>query len=125
MIALAHTAAAFASHNYDVFLEGIVGPWFLPLLARELHPGGFMVEYVVLRVPLETALHRVQTRDGTGKDHVVQQLHAAFTELGPYASHAVETSDLSLEAVLEAVTQGRAAGRFALDLTAVAARGVA
>lgn len=122
MIALARTAAAFAEQEYAVFMEGIFGPWFLPLLARELQPGGFVVEYVVLRTSLETALRRVRERDGDGKDHVVRQLHAAFAELGPYSGHAVETSGLSLEAVVTVIAQGRAHGRFILDLAAVAAR---
>ena len=33
MIALARTAATFAGRGYDVFMDGIFGPWFLPVVA--------------------------------------------------------------------------------------------
>jgi len=123
MAALAHAAAAFASHGYDVFLEGIVGPWFLPVLARELLTHGHSAEYVVLRAPLETALERVHAREGDGRHHVVRQMHAAFSEPGPYDDHSIDTAGLRPEEVAEAVLRGRRVGRFTLDLQALASTG--
>lgn len=120
MAALAHTAAAFASHGYEVFLEGILGPWFLPVLAREILAHGHAAEYVVLRAPLETTLERVHAREGDARHHVVRQMHAAFAELGPYDRHAVDIGDLCPEDVVGAVQRGRHAGRFALDLQRLA-----
>jgi cytidylate kinase len=120
MAALAHAAVAFASHGYEVFLEGILGPWFLPVLAREILAHGHEAEYVVLRAPLDTALERVHAREGDARHHVVRQMHAAFAELGPYDRHAVDTGELSPEDVADAVMRGRAAGRFTLDLQRLA-----
>lgn len=123
LTALARSAAAFASGGYEVFMEGIFGPWFLPLLARELLPAGHPVDYVVLRVPLATALHRVRAREGGGdRDHVVRQMHAAFAELGPYADHVVETEGRTPEEIAGAVRRGRVEGVFALDLAMVVGR---
>src|SRR5215831_1189928 len=53
IIAVARTAATFAARSYDVFLDGIFGPWFLPVLAAELLSSGAAAEYVVLRAPLD------------------------------------------------------------------------
>jgi hypothetical protein len=122
MVALARTAAAFASRGYEVFLEGIFGPWFLPVIARELLPAAHPTEYVVLRASLATCLDHVRAREGGEKDHVVRQMHAAFAELGPYAAHAVDTTDRSPALVAEAITRDRTDGTFALDLKAAALR---
>jgi len=124
MIVLARTATAFASRGYDVFLEGVLGPWFLPVLARELQPSGLAVDYVVLRAPLATALARVRAREGSSREHVVRQMHAAFAELGPYASHAVDTAGLDPPRVAALVSRGRADGAFALDLASLASQGI-
>ncbi|HEX2202794.1 MAG TPA: AAA family ATPase [Longimicrobium sp.] len=123
LAALARTAAAFAAHGYDVVVEGIFGPWFLPLLARELLPAGHPVDYVVLRVPLETALRRVHAREGPAREHVVRQMHAALAELGPYAGQVVETDGRTPQEVAEEVRRRRAEGAFALGLSEAVARG--
>jgi cytidylate kinase len=61
--ALARTAETFASRAYDVFLDGIVGPWFLPVVVAELAPSGIALDYVVLRAPLDVVLRRVRGRE--------------------------------------------------------------
>jgi chloramphenicol 3-O-phosphotransferase len=123
MEALAAAAGAFAMRGYDVFMEGIFGPWFLPVLARSFIPMGIPIEYVVLQAPLETTLHRVRTREGSGRDHVVRQMHAAFETLGSYAGHAVDTSARTAPEVAAEVERARRAGRLVLDLGAVLSEG--
>jgi cytidylate kinase len=119
MVALARAATAFASRGYDVFVEGIVGPWFLPVLAREILPSGYPVGYVVLRAPLETALARVREREGDGRAHVVRQMHAALADLGPYAGHAMDVGHATPAELAERVRLGLDAGTFVLDATAL------
>jgi len=119
IIALTRTSAAFADRGYDVILDGILGPWFLPVIAGELRSTGLAVHYVVLRAPLEKALRRVQDRIGNEKDHVVRQLHAAFSDLGPYAMHAVDTGSRDAEAVAAELGQSIARGGFILDLSQI------
>jgi cytidylate kinase len=125
MIVLARTAAAFASRGYDVFLEGIFGPWFLPVLARELQSSGRPVDYVVLRAPLDTVVGRVRAREGSSRERVVRQMHAAFADLGEYAGHAVDTGEATPEEVVAAVWRGQADGVFTLDTARLAAGGAA
>jgi cytidylate kinase len=123
MIALARTAATFTARGYDVFLEGIVGPWFLPPIAAELAPIGIPVEYVVLRAPLEVALKRVRGRGDIDRDHIVQQMHGAFEAIGSFSTHTLDASNRSTAEVAAEFASRQAAGAFALDLTAVAASG--
>ncbi|HEV7732614.1 MAG TPA: AAA family ATPase [Candidatus Binatia bacterium] len=118
MIALARTAVAFAERSWAVFLDGIVGPWSLPIVASEVRPTGIALEYVVLRAPVATCLQRVRAREGEGRDHVVRQMHAQFADLGRFAGHAVDTGELTPDEVVSEVTRRRAS--FALDMERLA-----
>jgi cytidylate kinase len=88
MIALARTAATFSKRGYEVFLDGIFGPWFLPVITEVIYSENIALEYVVLRAPLDITLRRVQAREGHGKDHIVRQMHAQSSDLGEYSGHA-------------------------------------
>ena len=125
MVALTRTAATFAIRGYDVFLDGIFGPWFLPLIATELQPTGVPLEYVVLRAPLEVTLDRVRTRCGNGKDHIVRQMHSEFEKLGPYSGHTIDAGVRSPAEIAGEFASRLPAGSFALNLERVAASGAA
>jgi cytidylate kinase len=116
MIALARTAETFASRGYAVLLDGIFGPWFLPVIAAELEEKKVSLDYVVLRAPLEATLERVRRREGEDRAHVVRQMHAEFADLGQYSRHAIETTNLTPEEIAREVTRRQRAGDFALDL---------
>ena len=112
--AVGRAAAAFLDDGYQVVLDGVVGPWFLPVLAREI---GIQhgLEYVVLSVSLDLALRRVRERDGPGASTRVEHMHAAFSELGNYAHHELDTSRLSAPQVLEEFVVRSARGDFELQ----------
>jgi len=93
--AMTRAAATFAAHGYDVFLEGIIGPWFLPTVKAELARDPIEAHYVVLHAPLETTLERVRNRRDASPMPVVIQMHAEFADLGPYARHRVDTTNRS------------------------------
>ena len=119
--AVSRAAAAFASRGYEVFLDGIVGPWFLPVVTAELGSTGIPVEYVILRVSLEQAISRATTRTQPGAAEVVRHMHAAFENLGEYASHTLDTTHRGIEESAGEFIRRRAAGVFALDLARVRA----
>jgi hypothetical protein len=113
--AVSHAATAFASRGYAVFLDGIIGPWFLPVVAAELRSTGISVEYVVLQVSLELAIRRATSRTRPGAEAVVRHMHSAFQHLGQYASHALDTTDLAPDQMLAEFARRRATGVFALN----------
>ncbi len=113
MRALARSARAFAEGGYHVFLDGVIGPWFLPVLRAELS-GGPSVSYLVLRAPESEALLRVHDRQGPGASARVRQMVSAFAELGALRGHAVDTAKRSAEEVLSIVQHGLVEGRFRL-----------
>lgn len=110
-------AAAFAAGGYEVFLDGIFGPWFLPLIAAELAPTGLPVEYVVLRIELERARARATTRaTDPATAHVVERMHAAFADLAGWDRHALDVEERATAALAAVLSGLSTAGRFRLDL---------
>jgi predicted kinase len=103
--ATVRAAAALAQGGYDVFLDGIFGPWFLPLILKELPVPDLDVDYVVLRVTLDEALRRVAARQGQHEENVIRQMHSAFCDLGPYERHALETTRMTTDEVAAQFTK--------------------
>ena len=113
MRALARSARAFAEGGYGVVLDGVIGPWFLPLLREELY-GGPTVSYLILQVPVSEALLRVRGRRGPGASATVRHMASAFAEIGALRSHAIDTTQLSADEVLALAQQGLREDRFQL-----------
>ena len=114
MQALARSARAFAEGGYDVFLDGIFGPWFLPTLRAEIG-GAADVSYIVLRAPEELALRRVRERQGPGASGPVRHMVAAVADLGSLQRHAIDTTGHSIAEVLAEAQRGLAEGRLRLE----------
>jgi cytidylate kinase len=116
MTAIGRAAGAFVEGGYDVFLDGVVGPWFLPTLLRACDAGaGAGVEYVILQATLEEALARVLRRDGPATRARVYAMHEAFAAVEGYAKHCIDTTARSAEAVRAEFLQRRRNGEFLLD----------
>ena len=115
--AITRAAAAYAAGGYEVFVDGIVGPWFLPLVAHELAPTGVAVEYVVLRLDPERAVERAGTREAyPGDAAMVRQMNEAFARVGNYEGHVLDVGNSSADEVAAEVDRRRAARGFCLDL---------
>lgn len=114
--AVARAAAAFAQGGYDVFLEGVFGPWFVPLLATELEPAGVPVDYVVLRAPLDVTLARSTRRDEPDLERIVRHMHRHFADLNELERHAIDTSSQTLDETVAEIIRRRPLEDFRLDL---------
>jgi predicted kinase len=115
MRALARSAHAFAAGGYHVVLDGVIGPWFLPVFREELS-GSLDVSYLVLQVSESEALRRVRERQGPGASATVRQMVSEFADLGVLSAHAVDTESRLPEQVLAAAGRDLQAGRFQLRL---------
>jgi len=113
MRAMGRSARAFVEGGYDAFLDGVIGPWFLPVLREELS-GPWPVSYLLLHVPEAEALRRVRARQGPGASAQVRHMVAAFSELPEFREHLIRTAGLSPEEVLEVAEQGLSTSRFLL-----------
>lgn len=110
MRALAEAARSFAEDGYTVYLDGVIGPWWLDVFFERC--AGLSLAYVVLRIAEEEAVRRVRERDGPGASAGtgVRQMVRAFEELGVHERYVVEADGLSPDALAEKVAARLAAG---------------
>jgi cytidylate kinase len=101
--ALGASSAAFLASGYDVFLDGIVGPWFLPTLLEEIPPS-FPVAYLLLTISEEEALERVRGREGRGLSEKVRSTRSALAESTEYENHKIDTTGQTSDTVYELVS---------------------
>ena len=110
--AMSAAAARFDRGGYEVFIDGIVGPWFLePWTHLELP-----VDYCVLRPTLESAHDRARARtDHPLRDlSAVEVMHQAFSDLGPYEAHVLDTTEMTPASTAVEVARLRHSGRLRL-----------
>lgn len=112
--AIGRATVTLVEGGYDVFLDGVIGPWFLPTLCHEWGAVA-RVEYVILRATLEEELARVHRRDGPETSARVYIMHEAFAAVEGYAKHCIETTARSAEAGRAECIQRRRSGEFLLD----------
>ena len=97
--AFAASVQAFAAGGYEVFVDGVIGPWFVDPWVQ-LAQAGFDVRYIILRPDQETTIARAISRSGdTALTDVeaVQSMWQAFGNLGAYASHVLDTTQQNID----------------------------
>jgi predicted kinase len=113
MRALGRSARAFTEGGYHVILDGVIGPWFLPVLQQEFS-GDWPISYLILHVSAEEAVRRVRTRQGPGQSPRVRHMVSAFSELSSLREHVIQTDNLSPDQVFQVAERGLSQGRFVL-----------
>ena len=113
---LAAAAVSFASGGYTVILDGIVGPWFLPIYLEAARSNGVDVHYIVLRPSSGVAAARAVSRRShqLTDPEPVAGLYTALSELGTYESHVIDSSLWDPLETANRVLEGVLAGDFCL-----------
>lgn len=114
--AIVETVAAFARGGYDVVVDGIVGPWFLPPFRAASERDHLAVSYLVLRPDLPTTVTRARQRaaDELKDIDAITGMHAAFAQLGHLEPHAIDTGDLDADQTADMVRHALASGEYRL-----------
>ena len=107
-------AVAFAEGGYEVFLDGVIGPWMLDTVNEAA--GEVPLNYVVLRADLESVVGRAaeRTMQEAATEDVVRHMHAQFADLDEYEGHVIETTGLRVEDVVTEYRRRAALGDFRL-----------
>jgi predicted kinase len=105
-------ATTYARGGYVVFVDGIVGPWFLDRYQAAAARDGLDLDYVVLRPDEATTKERARAR----ADHALRAsgpvvtMHRAFADLGTYEAHVVDTSRQTAAETVASVARAIATG---------------
>ena len=107
------SAVAFVDGGYQVFVEGVIGTWWLDDLRRWLPP----FEYVLLHASLTTTLERVDTRrdvrQASASERVVRAMHPQFEKiLDQHARHVLDTTTRTPDEVVHEYRRRRERGDF-------------
>lgn len=117
MRAAAACAEQYAQGGYQVYVDGVIGPWFLKEWQR-LSAHGLDLRYVVLRPVQETAVQRAMAREQRQEfplqKETVQAMWGMFAQLGKYESHVVDNSGQSVQETAVFLQSSLAAGKFRL-----------
>ena len=115
--AIVAAVTAYARGGYDVVVDGVIGPWFLPPFRRAAADEEWSLSYVVLRPDLETTLARAQGRAaGELKDaDAITGMHGAFADLGELERHVLDTTHLDAAETAAEVRKAVAAGTYRLS----------
>src|SRR5216683_213962 len=106
---------SFARSSYAVFVDGIIGLWFLPHWLRAT--GAALPQYVILRPSRQVASARAVARrrqDDLVDPYPVAAMFDAFGDLGTFESRVLDSSGQDAETTVEAVRTGLRAGRYLL-----------
>lgn len=114
--ALVAAAKEYARGGYAVYVDGIIGPWYLtPWI--DVVKAGCDIRLIVLKPSLDVTLARAKLRQGAQmlkQPELIGQMWTYFSDLGSYQSHEMDTSDQSIDESLAAIARAIAEGRFRL-----------
>ena len=106
-------ARAYAMGGYAVYLDGVIGPWMLPLLTPILGE----IDYVLLHAAEAVTLDRLKSRKGqaSARPSVALRMYKQFAAIvGEYQRHVVRTDGRDLDAILDEIHARRGQGDFRL-----------
>ncbi len=114
------TAAAMAAitywrGGYEVIIDGIVGPWFLPILQTAFAKANAPTSYVIVRADEKIAIDRCLFRDraeAVREMEGIRGLHSAFANVGNLEPHVVNTSSISAAEAARQIREALPGGRF-------------
>jgi tRNA uridine 5-carbamoylmethylation protein Kti12 len=120
MRAIASATAAYVMGDYNVVVDGIFGPWFLPTLAEEFQLLTCPVNYVVIRLPLEETILRATTRlKNPAREEIIRHMYPLFNNLGEFERYVFEVGVSASEDILIDLNQRCQSGEFRLNWSLV------
>ncbi len=113
---IAGAAFGYAAGGYQVFCDGIVGPWFLGPFRAAAAERRLPLDYVVLRPDEATTLRRATGRAGGAlvDPQPIRSLYRQFTGLGEFERQVLDSTRLAERETADAVRAGLESGAFRL-----------
>ena len=97
---VAASAKRFSAGGYEVYVDGVIGPWFLEPW-NKIAEDGVDVRYIVLRPDEQTTILRATDREQ--RDYfplnyeVIKDIWRSLSDLGIYESNVIDTTDQTVD----------------------------
>lgn len=113
--AVAASAKRFYKGGYEVFVDGVIGPWFLEPWIK-IADEGVDVRYIILRPNVQTTVSRAAKREQREffplDDKITSELWYSLADLGSYELHAIDTTTLTIDESVILVQKMLSEGSF-------------
>jgi thymidylate kinase len=115
--AIMKAAKEYAAQAYDVFVDGIFGPWFLAHIATELLPTLDSIHYVILDISVETAIARIRARQDKLDESIVIQMSSEFkNHASGYLENLLPVEGKSNDQIVDEIIDRRETGKYLIRL---------
>ncbi len=115
--AAAACASTYANGGYEVYVDGVVGPWFIDIW-KELALQNVDVRYIILRPDCEETVRRGLERETRKEfpltEQVFRDMWQMFSELGDYEKYVVNTGGQTAEETAALLCKRLQTGDFQL-----------
>ena len=113
--AIMKTAIEFSKNKYDVFVDGIFGPWFLGHIKSELLPIEATINYIILRCDLKLAIQRIQSRQEKLHTDAIQQMYMEFeNSICHFKDNILNVDNQSIDSICKEILENREKGKYLL-----------
>jgi len=104
--AITAAAVEYAKGGYSVLVDGIVGPWFVELLAKAFVDHGARWHYAILLPASEVNVERSRSRSKAITQEVLEKMHGDFVSYrAGFEKHLVDSTHLDATQTAEAVNR--------------------
>jgi len=97
---VAASARSFSAGGYEVYVDGVIGPWFLEPW-RKIAEEGVDVRYIVLRPDEKATILRAANREQRDyfplNSEIVKNVWLSLSDLGIYESNAIDTTNQTVD----------------------------
>ena len=103
------TAAAivFAQGGYETVIDGVIGPWFLEVVAEQARAADVPLHYVVLRADLDVTMARAdgRTHGELNDESALRAMHDEFDRARDHSRFVVDAGSSDERALVGTVAQ--------------------
>ncbi len=102
VITKAFLAAAmeFDLAGYQVYVDGVIGPWWLETIESVFPTFDYLLLHAALATVTSRAAQRAQTRQQSAAPALVQEMHRQFEEIvSDHKARTIQTDNLALDAI--------------------------
>ena len=113
MRAITAAAVEYAKGGYSVVVDGIVGPWFVELVAETFASHGVVWHYAILLPASDVNVERSRSRSKTITQEALDKMYGEFSShLDGYEKHIVDSTQLDAAQTAEVVCKSMEAGEL-------------
>lgn len=105
----------YAAGGFEVFLDGVIGPWHLQPFVDLARTSGAPLHYAVLSADRETVQRRARDRDVDPLPDYPPHIFDGFAELGELERCRLDTQSAPPERVAQTLLEAIAEGRLRLS----------